>query len=127
FGIDVGFLTPREALEKWPLLRIDDLQGALWFPDDGKANPADLAQSLAKGARNLGVKIQEGVRVTGVRLENGFVSGVTTTAGDIHCPILVNCAGQWARALGAQSGVNIPLHSAEHCYIVTGPIAGVHP
>ncbi|MGH8691731.1 MAG: GcvT family protein, partial [Burkholderiales bacterium] len=41
--------------------------------------------------------------------------------------ILVNCAGQWARALGAQSGVSVPLHSAEHFYIVTEPIAGVHP
>ena len=48
FGIEVELLSPREALEKWPILRIDDLQGALWFPADGKANPADLAQSLAK-------------------------------------------------------------------------------
>ena len=127
FGIEVELLTPREALEKWPLLRIDDLHGALWFPADGKANPADLAQSLAKGARNLGVKIHEGVRVTGVRLHNNAVTGVATTAGEVQCSVLVNCAGQWARALGAQSGVNIPLHSAEHFYLVTGPIAGVHP
>jgi 4-methylaminobutanoate oxidase (formaldehyde-forming) len=127
FGIEVELLTPREALEKWPLLRIDDLQGALWFPADGKANPADLAMSLAKGARNLGVKIQEGVRVTGVEAKNGTVSAVQTSAGAIECEYLVNCAGQWARALGAQSGVSIPLHSAEHFYIVTEPIAGVHP
>jgi 4-methylaminobutanoate oxidase (formaldehyde-forming) len=127
FGIEVELLTPREALEKWPLLRTDDLQGALWFPADGKANPADLAQSLAKGARNLGVKIHEGVRVTGVETRNGAVSAVQTSAGTVACQYLANCAGQWARALGAQSGVNIPLHSAEHFYIVTGPIAGVHP
>jgi len=127
FGIEVELLSPREALEKWPLLRIDDLQGALWFPADGKANPADLAMSLAKGARNLGVTIQEGVRVSSVNQRNGFVTGVETSAGPIGCEILVNCAGQWARALGAQSGVDIPLHSAEHFYIVTGPIAGVHP
>jgi 4-methylaminobutanoate oxidase (formaldehyde-forming) len=127
FGIEVELLGPREALEKWPLLRIEDLQGALWFAADGKANPADLAQSLAKGARNLGVKIQEGVRVCAVHKKNEFVSGVETTAGTIGCEILVNCAGQWARALGARSGVSIPLHSAEHFYIVTGPIAGVHP
>jgi glycine/D-amino acid oxidase-like deaminating enzyme/glycine cleavage system aminomethyltransferase T len=127
FGIEVELLTPREALEKWPLLRIDDLQGALWFPADGKANPADLAMSLAKGARNMGAKIHEGVRVTGVQTHKGVVTGVTTTAGDVQCSIVANCAGQWARTLGAQSGVNIPLHSAEHFYIVTEPIAGVHP
>ena len=127
FGIEVELLTPRQALDKWPLLRIDDLQGALWFPADGKANPADLAQSLAKGARNLGVRMHEGVRITNIDLHNGFVSGVQTSAGPVRCEIFVNCAGQWARSLGAQSGVSIPLHSAEHFYIVTEPIAGVHP
>jgi glycine/D-amino acid oxidase-like deaminating enzyme/glycine cleavage system aminomethyltransferase T len=127
FGIEVHLLTPREALEKWPLLRIEDLQGALWFPADGKANPADLAQSLAKGARNLGVKIQEGVKVLEVRAKNQFVSGVETSEGPVSCDIAVNCAGQWARALGGQQGINIPLHSAEHFYIVTEAIAGVHP
>jgi glycine/D-amino acid oxidase-like deaminating enzyme/glycine cleavage system aminomethyltransferase T len=127
FGIEVELLTPREALEKWPLLRIEDLQGALWFPADGKANPADLAQSLAKGARNLGVTIREGVRVTAVEIRGGFVSGVQTTEGAVSCEIFVSCAGQWARQLGARSGVNIPLHSAEHFYIVTEPITGIHP
>jgi len=127
FGIEVDLLTPQEALAKWPILRIDDLQGALWFPADGKANPADLAQSLAKGARNLGVKIQEGVKVLGLKTKNQFVSEVETSAGTVACEIFVNCAGQWARALGAQHGVAVPLHSAEHFYIVTEPIAGVHP
>jgi glycine/D-amino acid oxidase-like deaminating enzyme/glycine cleavage system aminomethyltransferase T len=127
FGIEVDLLTPREALEKWPILRIDDLQGALWFPADGKANPADLAQSLAKGARNLGVKIREGIKVLNVQKKNQFVTGVETTDGPISCEIVVNCAGQWARALGALSGVSVPLHSAEHFYIVTEPIKGVYP
>jgi glycine/D-amino acid oxidase-like deaminating enzyme/glycine cleavage system aminomethyltransferase T len=126
FGIEVDLLTPREALQKWPLLRSDDLQGALWFPADGKANPADLAMSLAKGARNLGVKIHEESKVVGIRTGKGVVTDVETADGCISCEIVVNCAGQWARALGAQSGVSIPLHSAEHFYIVTEPIAGAH-
>ena len=83
--------------------------------------------SLAKGARNLGVQIREGVQVSSVNKKNGFVSGVETSEGPISCEILVNCAGQWARALGARDGVNIPLHSAEHFYIVTEAIEGVHP
>jgi glycine/D-amino acid oxidase-like deaminating enzyme/glycine cleavage system aminomethyltransferase T len=127
FGIEVELITPQEALAKWPILRVDDLQGALWFPADGKANPADLAMSLAKGARNLGVKIREGVKLTKVNTQNGFVTGVETSEGPIECDIFVNCAGQWARTLGAQSGVNIPLHSAEHFYIVTEPVKGVYP
>ena len=126
FGIDVHVLTPREVLEKWPLLRIDDLQGGLWFPADGKANPADLAQSLAKGARNLGVKMFEGTQIKEVEVVNGFVRGVETSVGRIACETFVNCTGQWARFLGAKNGVSIPLHSAEHFYIVTEPIPGVH-
>ena len=127
FGIEVELLAPREALEKWPILRVDDLQGALWFPADGKANPADLAQSLAKGARNLGVQIREGVRVGALQTRKGFVTGVETTEGRVECEVFVNGAGQWARALGAQHGVAVPLHSAEHFYIVTEPIKGVYP
>ena len=127
FGIDVHLISPRDALEKYPVLRIDDLQGALWFPQDGKANPADLTQSLARGARNMGVKIVQGVKVTGVDVHNGFVSGISTPEGKIKCEILVNCTGQWAREFGAKAGVNVPLHSAEHFYIVTERIEGVHP
>ncbi|MGH8705718.1 MAG: GcvT family protein [Burkholderiales bacterium] len=127
FGIEVHLITPREAADKWPLLRADDLQGALWFPQDGKANPADLTQSLAKGARNRGVKIVQGVKATGVKLANGAVAGVVTAAGNVSCEVLVNCTGQWARAFGALAGVDVALHSAEHFYIVTERIQGVHP
>jgi 4-methylaminobutanoate oxidase (formaldehyde-forming) len=127
FGIEVHLIGPREAAEKWPVMRTEDLQGALWFPHDGKANPADLTQSLAKGARNLGVKILQGVKATAVELRNGAVHELATSAGNVSCEVLVNCAGQWARAFGALSGVSVPLHSAEHFYIVTERIPGVHP
>src|SRR5690242_8384440 len=66
FGVECHEISPKEALERFPVLRIDDLRSALWLPHDGKVNPADLCMSLAKGARNRGVKILEGVEVTGV-------------------------------------------------------------
>ena len=110
FGIEVHPIGPREAAEKWPVMRTDDLQGALWFPHDGKANPADLTQSLAKGARKFGVKIVQGVEATGVKLTNGAVQALVTAAGDVRCEVLVNCAGQWARSFGALAGVSVPLH-----------------
>lgn len=127
FGVECHEISPAEAGEKYPVMRTDDLQGAIWLPGDGKANPADLCMSLAKGARNRGVKIVEGVEVTGVLVENGKAVGVTTAQGDIRCETLVNCAGQWARQFGKLAGVNVPLYSAEHFYIVTGKIPGVHP
>ncbi len=105
----------------------DDLQGGIWLPGDGKANPADLCMSLAKGARNRGVAMHEGIEVTGVMIEGGKVIGVRTTRGDICCEVVVNCAGQWARQFGRLAGVNVPLYSAEHFYVVTGKIEGVTP
>lgn len=131
FGLEAHFISPAEAGRHFPPMRIDDLVGAVWFPHDGKANPTDLTQSLARGARQRGVRICEGVKVTGVRLAQGpgrpRVGGVTTDAGEIACDYLVNCAGQWAREFGALAGVNVPLFSAEHFYLVTGRIEGVHP
>jgi 4-methylaminobutanoate oxidase (formaldehyde-forming) len=127
FGVEVEVIDAQRAGELYPLLRTDDLQGGLWIPGDGKANPADLTMSLAKGARNRGVKIVEDIEVTGVLTENGRVTGVRTAQGDVACEILVNCAGQWARQFGRLAGVNVPLYSAEHFYIVTDRIEGVHP
>ncbi|HEY7944748.1 MAG TPA: FAD-dependent oxidoreductase [Casimicrobiaceae bacterium] len=131
FGIEFEFITPGEAGTIYPLLRTDDLCGAVWIPGDGKANPTDLTQSLAKGARMRGARILEGVAVTGIIVERGGVAAVRYRGedgeGEIRCECLVNCAGQWAREFGRMAGVNVPLFAAEHFYIVTKPIAGVHP
>jgi len=127
FGVDVEIISPQQAGDLYPILRTDDLQGAIWIPGDGKANPADLTMSLAKGARNRGVKMHEHIEVTGVLTIDGQVSGVRTAQGDVTCEVIVNCAGQWARQFGRLAGVNVPLYSAEHFYIVTDTIPGVHP
>ncbi len=131
FGVEVQIITPKEAGDLYPVMRTEDLHGALWIPGDGKANPADLCMSLAKGARNRGVRIVEGAEVTGVLTEHGRVTGVRTAEGDdvqdVQCEVLINCAGQWARQFGVLAGVNVPLYPAEHFYIVTDRIAGVHP
>ena len=127
FGIEVQMISPKEAGDLYPVMRTDDLAGAIWIPGDGKANPADLCMSLAKGARNGGARLVEGVEVTGVTVDRGRVSGVRTLQGDVKCDLLVNCGGQWARQFGALAGVNVPLYPAEHFYIVTDRIEGVHP
>ncbi|MBK5569113.1 FAD-dependent oxidoreductase [Ensifer sp. SSB1] len=126
-GVAIEVISPREAQDLWPVMAIDDLVGAVWLPGDGKANPTDLTQSLAKGARNRGARVIERVRVTGISTKNGVVTGVETDRGAIAAEIVVNCAGQWARKVGQMCGVTVPLHSAEHMYIVTGRIEGVHP
>ena len=130
FDLDCAMLTPAEAQDRWPLMQVDDLLGAIWLPGDGRANPTDLTMALAKGARMAGVRVLEHVRVTGtdvVETPRGRrVTGVCTDRGDIEAEVVVNCAGQWAKALGDQVGVTVPLHSAEHFYVVTDQIEGLH-
>jgi len=127
YGIEAEVISAKQAGERYPLMRTDDLVGAVWIPGDGKANPADITQALARGARAAGAGIHEGVTVMGVRIERGRVAGVETSEGAIATEILVNCAGMWARELGRLSGVTVPLHACEHMYIVTNPIEGVTP
>jgi glycine cleavage system aminomethyltransferase T/glycine/D-amino acid oxidase-like deaminating enzyme len=130
FGLDCELITPAQARERYPVLETSDLAGALWLPGDGRANPADLTAALARGARMRGAVIAERVRVTGITIheDNGgrAVTGVTTDAGTVEAEIVVNCAGQWAKQVGALAGVNVPLHSAEHFYVVTERIKGVN-
>ncbi|RNM11018.1 GcvT family protein [Nocardioides pocheonensis] len=127
YGLECHLLTPAEAAERYPLIRIDDLAGALWLPGDGTANPTDLTQALARGARQGGAQVFERVRVTDVLLAGDAVTGVRTDAGDIEAEVVVNCAGQWAAQVGRMAGVTVPLHSAEHFYVVTDQIDGVRP
>jgi 4-methylaminobutanoate oxidase (formaldehyde-forming) len=125
FGVDVEVISPSEAGRLWPLMRTDDLAGAVWIPGDGRTNPIDTTLALARGARSGGATILENVTVTGVRREHGAATGVSTDRGDVACDVVVNCAGMWGREVGRMAGVNVPLHASEHFYIVTEPMAGV--
>jgi 4-methylaminobutanoate oxidase (formaldehyde-forming) len=126
-GVAIEELSLAEAGERWPIMRTDDLAGAVWLPGDGKANPSDVTQALARGARMAGATILEGMRVTGIETERGRVRAVLTDRGPIACEVVCICAGQWSRAVGQMCGVSVPLHSAEHMYIVTDRIEGVSP
>ena len=125
FGLEMHLLTPSEARELWPLMNIDDLVGAAFLPTDGQANPSDITVALAKGARIHGATLVEDCAVTGVEVRDGRVAGVTTAERRIACEIVVNCCGQWARAFGRLVGVNVPLVSIQHQYMITEPIDGV--
>ena len=125
FGMDMHLLTPQEVKAMWPLMDVGDLVGASWLPTDGQASPSDITQSLAKGARMHGARIVENVRVTGFDMEEGRIRRVRTTLGDISCEKVVNCAGQWARQVGAMAGINVPLQPVKHQYIITEKVPGL--
>ena len=122
FGLEMDMLTPSECLDLWPLMDGSDLAGGCFMPTDGQANPSDITQALAKGARAAGARIIEDCSVSDVHHVDGRVTGVSTPAGDIACEVVVNCAGQWAREVGALAGVNVPLVSVQHQYMITEAI-----
>jgi glycine cleavage system aminomethyltransferase T/glycine/D-amino acid oxidase-like deaminating enzyme len=124
-GVDVHEISANEVAEMFPLARTDDILAGFYVAEDGQANPVDVTMSLAKGARMQGATIVEGVPVTGFLHRDGAVTGVRTQFGDIEAEYVVNCAGMWARQLGAGVGVNIPLQAAEHYYLITEQIPGL--
>nr|WP_316652510.1 FAD-dependent oxidoreductase [uncultured Gellertiella sp.] len=119
FGLEMQLLTPKEAQELWPLMTIDDLIGAAFLPTDGQANPSDITQALARGARMAGATIFEDTEVLDLEIDRGRIRAVLTDRGRIECEKVVVCAGQWTRTFAARFGVNVPLVSVEHQYMVT--------
>ena len=121
-GVLAPMVTPEELQEAWPLLNIDGILGALHTPENGQVNPVDYTMALAKGARQGGVSIFEDTNVTEL-LKLAKHVGVETEDGQIEANTVVLACGMWTRELARKVGVAVPLHAAEHFYMVTEPIA----
>ena len=126
FGLEVQTLTPSEIASMWPGVTVSDVVGGVYLPKDGRTNPIDTTQALAKGAKSRGARIFENCAAQEIVVENGKAVGVRTEFGTIRADMVVNCAGMWAHELGAKAGTTVPLHAAEHFYIVTEPMEGLH-
>ena len=124
-GVEAYEISPAEALDHWPTLNMDDVVGAVYIPRDAQTSPVDTTLALAKGAKNRGVRIVEGVAVTSLHIENDRIGGVFTEQGYIEADTVVLAAGVWTRHLAQTGGINVPLQACEHFYIVTQPIDGV--
>ena len=127
FGVEIDEVTPSDIGSRYPGLMINDVVGGVWLPKDGQADPVNITQALARGARNFGASILQGVKVTGVNQANGRVTGVETDHGPIVADYVVNAGGMWGREIGAMAGVAVPLHACEHFYIVTEAMTGLTP
>jgi len=126
FDVDVREITVDEVKAMYPHLNTADIKAAVHLPLDGQCDPANIAMALAKGARQNGATVIEGVKVTSVLTKDGRVTGVACEQNGetftIETENVVNAAGMWGRTLADMSGVTLPLHACEHFYIVTEPI-----
>ncbi len=124
-GVEIREIDFDEALEHCPLLNVDDLVGALYIPHDGVTSPVDTTIALAKGAKQRGATVVEGVAVERLETKDGRVTGVHTEQGFVEAETVVLAGGMWARQLADTAGIKLPLQACEHFYVVTEPIEGV--
>ncbi|HEX7384904.1 MAG TPA: FAD-dependent oxidoreductase, partial [Burkholderiaceae bacterium] len=124
-GVACHYLSPGEINERWPLLESRDVLGGQFVPTNGQVNPLDVTTALVKGARQHGAKVFEHTPVDDVLLKDGKVIGVRTPRGDIACGRVVLAGGMWTHALAKKLGVPVPLHAAEHYYVVTEALPGL--
>ncbi len=128
-GLDYELVTPEEIHAKYPLLRVDDLKGGAWDPEEGYVDPYSVTMGLAAGARKNGARIRRNCQVGRItRLRSG--NWCLTAGGEtFECEILVNCAGFWANDVAEMVGARLPITNMEHQYLVTDTMAEVaaHP
>jgi glycine cleavage system T protein len=124
-GIENHEISREEVAKLWPMARTDDVLAGFLTPGDGRGNPVDITISLSKGAKQRGVRIVEGVEVTGIQQARGRVSGVETDQGSIQAEYVVNCAGMWGRQVSEMVDVCCPLQAAEHYYVILDGVDGM--
>jgi glycine cleavage system aminomethyltransferase T/glycine/D-amino acid oxidase-like deaminating enzyme len=121
-GVEARYLSPAEIKELWPLLCTDDLLGGQFVPSNGQVNPLDVTMALIKGARLRGATAVENIVAEKLLVRDRRVIGVQTSRGDIGCERVLLAGGMWTHKLAKTMGVAVPLHAAEHFYIVTEPL-----
>ena len=129
FGVEIDEITVSEIASMYPYLNTEGVVSGVYLDKDGQGDPANIALAMARGARQLGARIFEGVKVTGFARNGRRITGVDCIADgeslSVETEYVVNCAGMWARELGRTAGANVPLHACEHFYMVTEPVKGL--
>jgi len=126
FGMPMELVSPKEALDMFPIMNVEGVIGAAYTPNDGVIDPTGLTNALAAGAKAGGAMIYTETDVEAIRVKNGRVHEVVTNRGTIKTEIVVNAAGQWGGEVGKMVGLNLPVVPMAHLYIITKPIEGVH-
>ena len=116
-GMDIDVIGADAIRSRYPFIETHDLKGALYDPNDGDIDPAQLTQALAKGARDMGARIVRFCPVTGARRENGEWI-IATPEGEIRCEYVVNAAGYRAAEVGRLFGRDVPMMVMSHQYIL---------
>lgn len=121
-GIPSKLITTEEAKEIVPYLNTDGIIAGAFCQKDGHANPFHVVQAFANAAKRLGVEINTFTEVTGIKVENGRITGVKTNKGDISTGKVVNAAGAYAQVIAQMCGIKLPNYAERHQILVTEPV-----
>ncbi|HYL41546.1 MAG TPA: FAD-dependent oxidoreductase, partial [Candidatus Binatus sp.] len=136
FGLPLELISAEEAGQRFPIMSLDGVLGAVWLPTDGWLDPSGLAHALAAGARARGASVRQHTRVVGITVERGRVTGVEverrgprgeTEPTAIEADVVVNAGGMFAPEIGRLAGVTVPIVPMAHQYLFTHAIDGVTP
>ena len=122
FDVNVENVSKQRVKELYPVINDDDVLGGVYMPEDGQADPVGVTNVLAKAAKMEGAQIFEKTPVEKILVKNKKIVGVQTKFGKIDCEYVVIATGMWARQMGEDIGVSIPLYPNEHFYIITEPL-----
>ncbi len=120
-SVPVELLSPDDIRRYYPEMRTEDLAIGAYTSEDGTLDPHSIMWGYLARARERGVRLLRGVRAMGLRLRQGRVEGVETTAGLLTTRLVVNAAGPWAPEVGRWAGIDIPILNRARCIWVTGP------
>ena len=121
FGIPVEYLSSEEIGSRWSYLRVDDVLGGTFCAWDGVAGPNEILSGFASGAKRAGVRIHEGMEVTGISTEKGRIRSVKTTDGEVSTSVVVNAGGPYAASIGEMIGIKIPVKPLRRQIFITAP------
>ena len=122
YNVNVEVLNIEQIKRIYPIINEESIQGGIFMPGDGQADPVGVTNLLAKAARKEGVNIFQNSSVQKILTKNGKVCGVKVNNETIECEYVVLATGMWSRQIGEDMGINIPLYPAEHFYVITEPI-----
>ena len=121
-GVAFELIDAAECRRRHPLLAAEGILGALWDPLDGDIDPAQLCQALARRARKAGAQVYRHNPVVALTQHGDDSWTVHTAKGDIRAGKIVNAAGYRCNEVGAMMGVEHPVASMEHQYMLTETI-----
>ena len=126
-GAETFLVTREEALERHPLLALDDAAVIGYEPKSGYADPYLTTASFIRAARAKGVVVETERAVEGLIVEGGRVRGVRTAQGEIRAGLVVSAIGPWTRSVTDAIGLDIPLEVSRHIVLTFGATAPYAP